>query len=95
MVMGVCLGRFCLNMKVGWKIICSEFGPGYNELLWGVLYVTVVFSVVEICVDYGGVNVFHVCFNWCIVYGVGVCFNVCGVVCVVICCLFLVSGCFF
>ena len=31
----------------------------------------------------GGVNVFHVCFNFGVVYGVGVCVNVCGVVCVV------------
>ena len=44
----------------------------------------VVLSVVEVCVDYGGVNVFHVCLNFCV--------NVCGVVCVV-CCLFLTSGC--
>ena len=29
---------------------------------------------------YGGVNVFHVCLNFGIVYGVGVCVNVCGVV---------------
>ena len=49
-------------------------------------------SVVEVCVDYGGVNVFHVCLNCGVVYVVGVCINVCGVVCVV-CCLFLTSGC--
>ena len=53
----------------------------------------VVLSVVEVCADYGGVNVFHVCLNFGIVYGVGVCVNVCGVVCVVVCCLFLTSGC--
>ena len=41
---------------------------------------------------YGGVNVFHVCFDLCVVYGVGVCVNVYDVVCVV-CCLFLTSGC--
>ena len=46
-------------------------------------------SVVEVCADYGGVNVFHVCLNFGVVYGVGVCVNVCGVVCVVVCCLFL------
>ena len=34
--------------------------------------------------DYGGVNVFHVCLNFDVVYGVGVCVNVCVVVCVVI-----------
>ena len=41
----------------------------------------VVLSVVEVCADYGGVNVFHVCINFGVVYGVGVCVNVCGVVC--------------
>ena len=51
----------------------------------------VVLSVVEVCADYGGVHVFHVCLNFGIVYGVGVCVNVCGVVCVVVCCLFLTS----
>ena len=50
-------------------------------------------SVVEVCADYGGVNVFHVGLNFGIVYGVGVCVNVCGVVCVVVCCLFLTPGC--
>ena len=43
-------------------------------------------SVVEVCADYGGVNVFHVCLNFGLVYGV--CVNVC----VVVCCLFLTSG---
>ena len=51
----------------------------------------VVLLVVEVCADYGGVNVFHVCLNLGAVYGV--CVNVCGVVCVVVCCLFLTSGC--
>ena len=37
----------------------------------------VVLSIVEVCADYGGVNVFHVCLNFCVVYGVGVCLNVC------------------
>ena len=50
-------------------------------------------SVVEVCADYGGVNVFHVCLNIGVVYGVGVSVNICGVVCVVVCCLFLTSGC--
>ena len=31
----------------------------------------VVLSVREVCTDYGGVYVFHVCFDLCIVYGVG------------------------
>ena len=52
----------------------------------------VVLWVVEVWVDYDGVNVFHDCLNFGVVYGVGVCVNVCGVVCVVICCLFLTSG---
>ena len=42
-------------------------------------------SIVEVCADYGGVNVFHVYLNFGVVYGVGVCVNVCGVVCVVVC----------
>ena len=47
----------------------------------------------ELGADYGSVNVFHVCLNFGVVYGVWVCVNVCGVVCVVVCCLFLTSGC--
>ena len=50
-------------------------------------------SVVEVCADYGGGNVFHACLNLGDVYGVGVCVNVCSVICVVVCCLFLTSGC--
>ena len=42
-------------------------------------------SVVEVCSDYGGVNVFHVCLKFVDVYGVGACVNVCCVVCVVVC----------
>ena len=53
----------------------------------------VVLSVVEVCTYYGGVNVFHVCLNFGVVYGVGVCVNVCGVVYVVEWCLFFTSGC--
>ena len=44
----------------------------------------VVLSVVEVCADYGGVNVFHVCLNFGVVYGVFF-VNVCGVVCC--CCM--------
>ena len=33
----------------------------------------VVLSVVEVCAGYGGVNMFHVCLNFSVVYGVGVC----------------------
>ena len=29
----------------------------------------VVLSVVEVCADYGGVNVLHVCLNFCVIYG--------------------------
>ena len=72
----------------------------YDGLLGGVMYGEwsgvcnlVVLSVVEVCADHGGVNVFHVCLNFGVVYSVGVCVNVCGVVCVVVCCLFLSSGC--
>ena len=36
----------------------------------------VVLSVVEVCADYGGMNVCHVCFNFGIIYGVRVCVNV-------------------
>ena len=43
----------------------------------------VVLSVVEVCADYGGVNVYHACLNFGVIYGVGVCVKVCGVVCVV------------
>ena len=45
----------------------------------------VVLSVVDVCADYGGVNVFHLCLN----FGVSMVL----VVCVVLCCLFLTSGC--
>ena len=70
------------------------------ECCFGVVYVEwygvcdfVVPSVVEICVEYGGVYVFHVYFNLCVVHGVGICDDICGVVCVVECCLFIASGC--
>ena len=104
MVMVVCLRRFCLNMSVIGDIVCSELGQGAmccsGECCYGVMYGVwydvcdfVVLSVVEVCAVYGGVNVFHVCINFDVVYSVGVCVNVCGVVCVVVCCLFLTSGC--
>ena len=44
---------------------------------------------VEVCVDCGGVNVFHVCLDFGIIYGVGGCVNVCGVV--MCCCMLFVS----
>ena len=46
------------------------------------------FLVVEVCVDYDGVNVFHVCLDFFVVYGVGVCVNVR----VVVYCFFLRLG---
>ena len=59
------------------------FGVMYCE--WYGVCDFVVLSVVEVCDDYGGVNVSHVCLNFGSVYGVGVCVHVC--------CLFLTSGC--
>ena len=84
--------------------VCSELGQGMTgcsgECCFRVMYCEwygvcdfVVLSVVEVCADYGGVNMFHVCLNFGVVYGVGVCVNVCVIVCVVVCCLFLTSGC--
>ena len=68
------------------------FGVTYGEL-YGVCGFVVLF-VVELCVDYDGVNGFHVCLELCVFYGVGVvCVNVCGVICDVVYCLFLTSGC--
>ena len=68
---------------------------GFSRKCFGVMYCEwygvcdfVVLSVLEVCADYGGVNVYHVCLNSGVVYGVGVCVNVC----VVVCCLFLTSG---
>ena len=82
--------------------VCSELGQGTTgcsgECCFGVMYCEwygvcdfVVLSV-EVCTDYGGVNVFHVCLIFGVVYGVGVGVNVCGVVCVVVWCCFLLLG---
>ena len=99
-VMGVCLRRFCLNMNVVGTFVCSEWGQGTTDCLseccFGVMYgewYGVCEFVVEVWVDYGGVNAFHVCLDFSVVYRVGVCVNVYGVVCIVVCCLFLPSGC--
>ena len=60
----------------------------------GMVFVTLLCCrLLSYVADYGGVNVFHVCLNFGIVYDVGVCVKVCGVVCVVVCCLFLTSRC--
>ena len=47
----------------------------------------VVLSVVEVSADYGGMNVFHVCLNFVVVYGI--CVNLCDVV--LCCCMVFVS----
>ena len=93
MVMGVCLRRFCLNMSLVWDICCSELGQSTTRysclgVMYGEWYGVcdfVVFSVVKVCVNYGGVNVFHVFLDFCIVYCVGVCVNVQVVLCVSFC----------
>ena len=52
----------------------------------GMVFVTLLCCrLLRYVVNYGGVNVFHVCLNFGVVYGVGVYVNVCGVVCVVVC----------
>ena len=38
---------------------------------WYGVYDFVVLSAVEVCADYGGVNVFHVCHDFGVVFGVG------------------------
>ena len=62
------------------------FGVIYDE--W---YGACDFVVLSVFVDYGGVNVFHLCLDLDVVNGVGVCVNVCGVVCIHVCYLFLTS----
>ena len=61
------------------------FGIMYSE--WYGVCDFVVLSAVEVCADYGGVNVFHVCLNLGVVYGVGVCVNVCFLCLGVVCCV--------
>ena len=74
-----CTGERCLRVVYGeWYGVC----------------VFVVLSVVQVCVDYGGVMVFHVCLDFGVVYAVGVCVNVYGVVSVVVCFLRLGVVCF-
>ena len=50
-------------------------------------------SAVEARVDYGGVNVFYVCLNPGVVYGVGACVNASRAACAAAWCLFLTCGC--
>ena len=72
-----CSGECCFGvMYCEWYSVCDFF----------------VLSVVEVCAAYGGVNAFHVCLNFGVVYGVGVSVKVCGV-CSLCCCMFLTSGC--
>ena len=96
-----CLSSLILfKYECSMERVCSELGQSttgcYGKCCFGVMYCEwygvcdfVVLSVVEVCADYGGVNVFHVCLYFGVVYSVGVCVNVC----VVVCCLFLTSGC--
>ena len=69
MVIGFCLRRFRLCMSVVWTFVCCELGQGTpgcsGECCFGVMYREwygvcdfVVLSVVEVCADYVGVNVF-------------------------------------
>ena len=46
------------------------FGVMYCE--WYGVCDCVALSAGEVCADYGGVNVFHFCLNFGVVYGVGV-----------------------
>ena len=67
---------FNTYMSVVGDIVCSELGQGTavcsGECCFGVMYCEwygdfVVLLVVEVCVDYGGVNMFHVCLNFGVV----------------------------
>ena len=54
--------RFCLNMSGG-KFVCSELCQGTTGcfgVMYGEWYGVCDFVVLSV-VDYGGVNVFHVC----------------------------------
>ena len=63
---------------------CSWSAASDRCTLSGMVFeILVVFSIVEVCVDYGGVYVFYVCVGLCVSYGVWICVNVCGIVCVV------------
>ena len=102
MVMGVCLRHLFKILVYMWTFVCSELGQGTmgcsEECCFGVMYGEwhgvcdyIVLSVVEVCADYSGVNVFHDCLNFGGSYGVGVCIHVCIVVCFlrlgVVCCV--------
>ena len=51
-------------MSVVGDICLFCVGPGYDGLLEGVLFRS------DVCADYDGVNVFHLCLNFGVVYGV-------------------------
>ena len=62
--------------------VCSEVGQGTTgcsgeccfEVMYGEWYGVcdfVLLSVIEVCVDYGDVNVFHVYLDFGVVYGIG------------------------
>ena len=80
--------------------ICSELDHGKNGFSGKCCFVMkycewygvcdfVVLAAVELCADYGGVNVFHVSLNFGIVYGVGV---LCQCLwCNLCCCMLFVS----
>ena len=74
------LNKCVVPRTTGCSGVCC-FGMVYVE--WYGVCNLIVKSDVEICVDYGGMYVFHVCFNLCVVYGVVIYVDVCGVVCVV------------
>ena len=90
MVMGVCLRRFRLNMNVVGDVFVLSW-PRVRRVDFGRCDF-VVLSVVEVCVDYGSVNVFHVCLDFGVVYGVGVYVNISDVVCVLYVVCFLNLG---
>ena len=84
-VCGSVLQRFCINMSVVGNICLFCVGPGYDGLLggggeccfgvmycawYGVLTLLCCRLVVEVCADYSGLNMFHVCLNFGVVYGV-------------------------
>ena len=80
---------FVLSWTMVQRVARGEYCFGVMYCEWYGVCDFVVLSVVDVCANYGRVNVFHVCLNFGVVYGVGVC----GVVCVTVCCLFLTSGC--
>ena len=56
---------------LGWgnvrRVVLVERCLGMMYVVWYGVCHCVVISAVEICVDYGGVYVFHICFDLCVV----------------------------